>query len=871
MESNSSQTNGSSSSNQDDLANVRVLVLDDEFSIRTLVSRSLKKRVAYVETVSDGREGLQALIDRYFDVLVVDLCMPNMDGPTFLQEALKIWPWLGVVVITGYGSTEAFQKIQGLNVTRILEKPFDRSALIDYVREEFRQKQRDVAQQQSVPLSKMQQQLQILRLITEPALQADTLMEALRSLSIELSQSLDFAVVGVFAREDDQNVVIFNIRDAVSKAFIDRLDEFFRNRYSALTGHSVPANLRVELKGEELVDYGSEAPAVTFCVPIMTDGDVSGFLILASPNTNEYDASEVSFIYHVANHLSTVFAALSRMRSLAIHDPMTGLYNRLHLEAEVKDVWSWSERYGRPLAIAMADLDHFKTINDTYGHLVGDRVLVEFGELLKEVGRSSDICGRYGGEEFVVLLTSAEQGDALTYAKRLLQKVQQHVFCADDYELHLTISIGLSLATKDKLKNGTAQKVLEEADQAMYQAKHAGRNCVRLWSPDPKGDTVQEQATEKDAAKANAAALPPLPQGRILLVDDEQEIRNVLSLMLKREHYEVSSFGRGEEALEEVENNPGVYDLILLDIQLPGMSGLELLKKIHCVDEAAICIMISGFATAENAIESLRTGAYDFIPKPCVYEQVLLTIRRAMDYRRALLENRQFQQHLSEMVREKSARTREALREVEASYGFTLEALAGLLDARERDTGEHSKRVRALAIRLAREIGLPDDDMKDIAYGALLHDIGKIGIPDRILLKAGPLNSDEKAVMQKHAEIGYRVLSGSAYLEKAAEIVYSHQESFDGSGYPRGLKGQEICLGARLFSVIDAYDAMRTDRVYRNALSEQEAVDEICRNRGKQFDPAAVDAFQNCCEDLGHIFEERENQESSDEIIELTA
>lgn len=843
---------------QYDLTGVRVLVLDDEFSIRSLVSRSLQQQGASVETVSDGREGLQALIDRYFDILVVDLCMPNMDGPTFLQEALKIWPWLGVVVITGYGSPDAFHKIHELGIDRILEKPFERETLIRGVSEEFRERQLEASRQQTVPLSKMQQQLQILRLITEPALQADTLMEALRSLSIELSRSLDFAVVGVFACEDDQNAAIFNIREDVSKAFIDRLDEFFRNRYAALTGHTVPSGLRVELEGKPLVDFGNTTPTVTFCVPIMTGGEVKGFLILASPDETDCDVSEVSFIYHVANHLSTIFAALSRMRSLAIHDPMTGLYNRLHLEAEVQDVWSWSERYGRPLAIVIVDLDHFKMINDTYGHLIGDRVLEEFADLLRDVGRASDICGRYGGEEFVVLLTSADHSDAITYAKRLLQKVQQNVFCEDDYELHLTVSIGVSIATRDKLQNGTAQDVLREADQAMYQAKHAGRNCVRMWT-DGGGETLPRKQTADTAQVADTGA-ESLMQGTILIVDDEKEIRDVLSMMLRREKYQVTGFGRGEDALEEVEKNPGAYDLILVDIQLPGMSGLELLKKLKCVDETAICIMISGYATVNNAIESLRTGAYDFIQKPCVYEQVLLTIRRATEYRRALLENRRFQQHLSEMVRQKSARAKEALREVEASYSFTLEAMVGLLDARERGTGDHSKRVRALAIRLAQEMGLPDADMKDIAYGALLHDIGKVGIPDRILLKAGPLDEDETAIMQQHAEIGYQVLSGSGYLENAAELVYSHQEAYDGSGYPRALKGRDICLGARLFAVVDAYDAMRTDRVYRKALSEHEAVDEIRRNRGRQFDPSAVDAFLRCYEDLGTLFDSWEQQ-----------
>ena len=195
------------------------------------------------------------------------------------------------------------------------------------------------------------------------------------------------------------------------------------------------------------------------------------------------------------------------------------------------------------------------------------------------------------------------------------------------------------------------------------------------------------------------------------------------------------------------------------------------------------------------------------------------------------------------MVRQKSATLMEALEQLKESHDFTLQALAGLLDVREHNTGKHSVRVRELSLVLGRAMGLPAKDIETLSYGALLHDIGKIAVPDSVLLKPGPLTAEEWTLMKAHPEVGHRILVANRYLKDVAELVYAHQERYDGKGYPRGLKGDEICLGARVFAVIDAYDAMRSNRPYRLSMSPDEAVRELRSGVGSHFDPGVVEVF----------------------------
>jgi len=232
-------------------------------------------------------------------------------------------------------------------------------------------------------------------------------------------------------------------------------------------------------------------------------------------------------------------------------------------------------------------------------------------------------------------------------------------------------------------------------------------------------------------------------------------------------------------------------------------------------------------------------------------------VRRALETRRLRLENVAYQTKLESLVSARTDMLRKALADLERSYDVTLEALGDALDLKDAETEGHSKRVTAFTIAIARAMELPQDRVRIIARGAFLHDVGKMAIPDAILRKPGRLSDHEQAIMREHAHLGYQILRKIPFLLEPAEIVYSHQERYDGSGYPRGLKADQIPLGARIFAIADTFDAMTSDRPYRAAQSISSGRREIERNAGKQFDPEIVKVFLSVPE---HIWTELRNE-----------
>lgn len=330
-------------------------------------------------------------------------------------------------------------------------------------------------------------------------------------------------------------------------------------------------------------------------------------------------------------------------------------------------------------------------------------------------------------------------------------------------------------------------------------------------------------------------------QASILVVDDELAMREVLARNLKAVGYETRAAASVAEAMAALEREPA--DLVLSDVMMPGGTGLELLERIKARDPDAAVIMITALADIQAAIDALKLGAADYILKPFSLDQVDLSVSRALTQRRLVLENRAYQAELERKVAEKTRALTRALEEMERTYDATIEVLGAALDYRDSETEGHCERVARYTVALARAMGCTPEQVKQIERGAYLHDLGKIGIPDAILLKPGKLTAEEWEIMKSHAEKGYLMLRDIAFLKEAAEIVYCHQERYDGSGYPRGLKGEEIPLGARIFAVADTLDAMTSDRPYRKGLSFRESVEEVKRYSGTQFDPKVVEAF----------------------------
>ena len=330
---------------------------------------------------------------------------------------------------------------------------------------------------------------------------------------------------------------------------------------------------------------------------------------------------------------------------------------------------------------------------------------------------------------------------------------------------------------------------------------------------------------------------------RVLIVDDEASVRKVMAAVLTQVGVSCETAASAEEALRVLETRE--MDAVISDLQMPGMSGMDLLAKVRQSYPQTVFLMVTGVDDTRVGIQAMRQGADDYIVKPQQVDAniVLASLTRALHVKRLEQEVENYRHHLEEIVAEQTQQLREALRQIERSYDHTLEVLGAAIDLRDSPTAGHSRRVFLYSIEIAKAMGGLENQMRNIAMGAWLHDIGKLAISDAILLKPGPLTDEEREIMQRHVQIGYDLVKGIPFLADAAEIIFAHHERCDGSGYPRSLKTEEIPVGARIFAVADTFDAMTSDRPYRRALPFETSREVIERGAGKHYDSQVARVF----------------------------
>lgn len=341
--------------------------------------------------------------------------------------------------------------------------------------------------------------------------------------------------------------------------------------------------------------------------------------------------------------------------------------------------------------------------------------------------------------------------------------------------------------------------------------------------------------------------MPNNKEVSILIIDDEEPIRRLLALYLSDEYTCVTA-ASADEANELMTQS--AFNLVITDITMPGRSGIELCKHINQAYPDTVVIMVSGMTDINCAIESMRQGAFDYVVKPFDLSHVLMAVERGIRYQVLVAAKRHYEQSLEETVRLRTVELRsmndnlnQMLEALYQNYRATLRALAGALEARDVESAGHSDRVVAYSLRLGREFGLSHRELIALEQGALLHDIGKIGIRDSILIKRGALTEAEWEEMREHINHGLRIIGGIDFLSGAAPVVGEHHEKYNGSGYPSGLRGDKIHINARIFAVADAFDAITSDRPYRRSASYADARTEIIANGGEHFDPEVVRAF----------------------------
>jgi response regulator RpfG family c-di-GMP phosphodiesterase len=329
--------------------------------------------------------------------------------------------------------------------------------------------------------------------------------------------------------------------------------------------------------------------------------------------------------------------------------------------------------------------------------------------------------------------------------------------------------------------------------------------------------------------------------GRVLVVDDELAVRKMLITLLSQAGVACDAAADVREALSMLERTG--FQAVISDLHMGATSGLDLLQEVRVRFPSLAFLMATGVDDVRVGVQAMKLGADDYLLKPFDIDVVLVSLQRALERKRLEREVENYRRHLEEMVSQRTKQLEAAMYDLQRSHWATLEALGSAIGLRDGSTAGHSRRVLLYSVAVAEAIGGMEDQLKTLGMGAWLHDIGKLAIPDGILLKPGALNEQERQIMQQHVELGYDLVKGIPFLADAAEVILAHHERYNGSGYPRGLRGDNIPMCARIFAVADSFDAMTSDRPYRSALSLQAARTEIDTGRGKLFDPEVVDAF----------------------------
>ena len=512
-------------------------------------------------------------------------------------------------------------------------------------------------------------------------------------------------------------------------------------------------------------------------------------------------------------------------------DPVSGLLVRESLTRAVAAEREAEAGTESLRAVVVLTLPGYRTLRKRQGQQACDRAVTLIGRIIATTLGSGELAGRYADDELVLWLPEALPArieGMISHIHAAVEQLNQSEPQAEPLRLDIRRACGRAQRCEDLVALAKGSGVLSLAG-----TPQASSDMVTI--------TASTQALIQHSFAQGVMADVVSAGATLLIVDDEPGVLAFSTDALEETGATLVTAPTRDRALTVLRD--GRVDVLIVDINLQGASGLELLAEARRLDPTVVVIVITGSRELDLSIEAIRNGADDYVIKPFTAETLQQSVSRGLLKRRLILGGQAYQALLEAQVDLRSRQLKDVIRHLEQTYRETLQALGAALDTRDIETHAHSERVAGYALTLGRVLKMGDGALTTLERGVYLHDIGKIGIPDRILLNTQQLTPEEWDIMKTHCDLGYRLASQVEFLREASKIILSHHERFDGGGYPRGLIGDGIPFGARLFAVVDTLDAITSDRPYRKARSFSAAREEIARCTGKQFDPVIVEAF----------------------------
>jgi ribonuclease P protein subunit RPR2 len=814
---------------------IRLLICDDSPEARTAVRAMLAEegQVEIVAEASNGAEAIALALHHQPDVVLMDVAMPIVDGIQATERIRELLPSIRIVAFAGSDENDTIAAMLEAGANAYCVK--------------------------GAPLWELQRAVVG---ATDPLMRlAHGLSKAVNGgggaaglVARELADLSGASFVAVYLAAPDVGLSLAGANDVpTSPASVPEVA--WRSFSDASLAHADAHELA------ELWHLGC-ACAEAAAAPLVVDGEALGVILVAMPPSVQLSVDE-ELLAAVADLAAPGLASVRRMAltyAEARRDALTGLANRRAFDEHLEELRRRAEQEpDLEVSIILMDVDDFKQVNDRHGHLVGDEVLRELSRIVLRAVRADEEAFRIGGEELAIVV---EDGSAT--AKRVAERIREAIAGHRRGRKLPTVSAGVA-SFRPAVE--AVDEAVRRADEALYAAKDAGKNCVVAAGTAkpitaPPAPVVAKHAPVVDETR------------RILVVDDDDSLRILLRTTFEVVDIEVDEAGDADNALRRIESKRP--DVIVLDVGLPGTDGLELCRQLKGspATSGIAVVLLTGSDEATKEV-ARAAGADALLGKPFSPLELLAIVERLAGG----LHEGPFRAASGQSPEEQLllyAQDLRRLREIERgqrillqrAYRQTVSALATALESKDMGTGAHSQRVQRYAIELATALEPSLLDDPSVEYGFLLHDVGKIGIPDRVLQKPATLTAKERRLMETHTTLGAQMLGEVSMLQgEGLRIVRSHHERWDGRGYPDALTGEEIPLGARIFAVADALDAMTSHRPYREAGSWDEAVAEIIGEAGQQFDPKVVGAFSEREARLRRVYYELTKGETPQDMV----